>query len=157
MTTTNTEQENIRLLKILQKLDGVTQRMWNDVLILVLQIQSGKAKILSSNHEDDKYRSIDYSKISTWSTFDEYGYISLYFSTDGVTIKGDADIYENRFGGRRGKVFNCVLELPLDYVSNLQKSIEWALEKDAEQAYEQYLETQQSKWMKSYIKNYLKD
>ena len=146
---------NKKLLEILTLVNSVKSSRWNDVRKIVELMPSIEVKEKKWN---EKYKQdnperypLDLSKIETWSTYDGEC-INLVFSNDNNKVICKVSIYDgdNMNGYRRNLRFTATLIMPNNFIKELEQKILYALDRLAENSYEDYLETQKELWMSNF-------
>ena len=146
---------NKKLLEILTLVNSVKSSRWNDVRKIVELMPSIEVKEKKWNEkykqDNPEWYPLDLSKIETWSTYDGEC-INLVFSNDNNKVVCEVSIYdgENMNGYRRNLRFTATLVMPKNFIKELEQKILYALDRLAEDSYEDYLEIQKKLWMSNF-------
>ena len=158
-----------KLFKLLKLVNGVKSTQWNTVIQLVDWISKGnviiKEKKWNAKWEQNlKDYPLDLSKIDTWSTYDTC--FDLQFTNKTSKNKGSQNnflvckvkIYEGEpFQGSRTDLrFEAILWLPISFINNLEKLIEWEFNAYLEDAYKNYLDAKKRLWIHNMKSDILK-
>jgi hypothetical protein len=143
--------KNKELLKLLIKLNGITQYSWSSVYNIVKAMP--KTKILESEWCDDykkdkTYYPLNLSKIDTWSTFDNSTCIILRYYVSNNKLICDVKINNgDSFDGYfRSERFTAKIQLPIGFIKNLSDSIEYKLQSHLDGEYDDYLKKKENEW-----------
>jgi hypothetical protein len=146
-----------KLFEILTLVKSVRSRRWNDVLLLVNEINNNTVDVKEKKwHEKYKQDNPDYyplelSEIRTWSTYeDECIDLEYYIENDKLVCKATIYDGDNFNGERRNIRFTAKLWLPNSFAHTIEAKISYGLDRMAEDAYEDYLETQRKLWVSNF-------
>lgn len=147
--------ENEKLMDILTLVGKVKSNRWSDVMKIVELMPSieiiEKKWAEKYKQENPDWYPLDLSKTETWSTYDSEC-INLIFTNDNNKVICEVNIYEgdNMNGYRRNLRFTATLLMPNSFIKELEKKILYALDRLAEDSYEDYLETQKKLWLSKF-------
>jgi len=146
---------NKKLLEILTLVNSFTSSRWNDVRKIVELMSSIEVKEKKWNEkykqDNPEWYPLDLSKIETWSTYDGEC-IALVFSNENNKLVCNVSIYDgdNMNGYRRNLRFTATLIMPNSFIKEIKQKILYALDRLAEESYEDDLETQKKLWMSNF-------
>lgn len=146
---------NEKLLEILTLVNSVKSNIWNDVRKIVELMPSIEVKEKKWNEkykqDNPEWYPLDLSKIETWSTYD-VECINLVFSNDNNKVICEVSIYDGdiMYGYRRNLRFTATLIMPNSFIKEIEQKILYALDRLAEDSYDDYLETQKKLWMSKF-------
>lgn len=140
-----------KLLEILTLVEGVKSNKWNDVreIVELMPFIEVKEKKWHEKYKQDNFEwyPLDLLKIETWSTY-EGECINLVYSNENDKVVCSVSIYDgdNMNGYRRNLRFTAILIMPNNFIKKIEQKILYALDRLAEDSYEDYLETQKKLW-----------
>lgn len=146
------------IIKILKDIKKVDAGSWNMVMKIIENFDD--IKVLEKSW-GDKFKNeninlypLDLSDIKTWSTYDEC--VHTIFSIKKDKLICDVRIYDgdNMHGYRKNERFSTKLELPLEFIENIESDIIRRLRYRAEDAYEEFLENKKEKWIGKFMDKY---
>ena len=146
---------NKKLLEILTLVNSVKSSRWNDIRKVVETMASIEVKEKNWNEkckqDNPEWYPLDLSKIETWSTYDG-DCINLVFSNENNKLICEVSIYDgdNMNGYRLNLRFTATLIMPNSFIKELEQKILYALDRLAEDSYDDYLETQKKLWMSNF-------
>jgi len=146
---------NKKLFEILTTVQNVKSNRWDDVMKIVEAMPTIEVKEKKWNEkykqDNPEYYPLDLFEIRTWSTYDGEC-INLTFFIENDILVCSVSIYDgdNFNGERRNLRFTATLWMPNNYIKTIEAKINYALDRLAEDAYEDYLETQRRIWVANF-------
>jgi hypothetical protein len=146
---------NKKLFEILTLVNSVKSSRWNDVIKLVETMASIEVKekkwYYKYKQDNPEWYPLDLSKIETWSTYDGEC-INLCFSNKSNKLICEVSIYDgdNMNGYRKNLRFTATLIMPNSFIKEIEQKILYALDRLAENSYDDYLENQKKLWMSNF-------
>jgi hypothetical protein len=144
-----------KLFEILTLVNSVKSSRWNDVrkIVEIMPFIEVKEKKWNEKYKQDNpnWYPLDLSKIETWSTY-EGECICLVFSNQNNKVFCEVSIYDgDNLSARRCNLrFTAKLIIPDTFIKELEQKILYALDRLAEDSYQDYLETQKKLWMSNF-------
>ena len=144
----------------------ICEHRWSDVRDLVAK-GIPKSKLIkfewhgiNSYKNNDKYNyyPIKLDDLSLWSTYDNSDCISLKYYIKDKKLLCDAIISNGSFmdGSFKERKFSCTIQLPNKFIKELESSIMNKLNREADNAYDLFLENQRTRYKTEFINDYLK-
>lgn len=146
---------NKKLFEILTLVNSVKSDRWSDVrkIIEIMPSIEVKEKKWNEKYKQDnqEWFPLDLSKIETWSTYDGEC-INLVFSNDSNKVICEVSIYDgdSMWGYRKNLRFTATLIMPNSFIKEIEQKILYALDKLAEDSYNNYLENQKKIWVSNF-------
>ncbi len=157
-----TDKQKENLFKMLAYAGRATPYSWDLVCKIVKAIAEGHVLVLEKKWED-RFRAaypetypLDLSVMKTWSTMD--GCVDFRCTTNPMRkLMCDVRVYEgnSRYGFREDLRFTAKLVLPEDFIFEIESNIQYAMDQNAAEAYENHLEAEKQMWMNNYKKEVL--